>query len=314
MRRTGSKWLAGFAALSLALTGCGGGSASSTGGTPPPGTTPTPSPAPAPSPTPTGTPQVVFADEFNAALLDRGVWNVVGPDFWVNNEQQAYFDSPDTILLRQGVAGADGGVLTLRVVFSPGTDTHATRRADFISGRIDSSNRFDFQHGRAEARIRMSDAVGFWPAFWLLGYGSWPDSGEIDIMEYVGQRDWTSSAMHGPGYSGNTPLAARHTFAAGTDASEWHTYAVEWSANAVTFEVDGAAFYTVTKAQVESYGPWRFDNAKYIILNSAIGGTYPNGVNGVTTPYFGVPQETVDKVKAGNVQMDVDWVRVTQVK
>lgn len=257
---------------------------------------------------------MVFAEEFNAASLDRSRWNVVGPDFWVNNEQQAYFDSPDTILLRQGVTGADGGVLTLRVVFRPGMDTHATRRADFISGRINSSNRFDFMHGRAEARIRMSDAVGFWPAFWLLGYGDWPGSGEIDIMEYVGQRDWTSSALHGPGYSGDTPLAKRHTFAAGTDATEWHTYAVEWSASEIRFEVDGTPFYTVTKAQVEAYGPWRFDNPKYIILNSAIGGGYPNGVNGVTSPYFGVPQETVDKVKAGNVQMDVDWVRVTQVK
>jgi beta-glucanase (GH16 family) len=298
--------------LGLVLAGCGGGSAS--GAAPSAGATPTPSPSPSPSSTPTGRPQVVFADEFNSASLDRGVWNVVGPDFWVNSEQQAYFDSPDTILLRQGVADADGGVLTLRVVFSPGTDTLAARGADFISGRIDSSNRFDFQHGRAEARIRMSDAVGFWPAFWLLGYSSWPDSGEIDIMEYVGEREWTSSAMHGPGYSGDTPLAARHTFAAGTDASDWHTYAVEWSADAVTFEVDGAAFYTVTKTEVEKYGAWKFDNAKYIILNAAIGGAYPNGVNSVTTPYFGVPQETVDKVTAGNVQMDVDWVRVTQVE
>jgi beta-glucanase (GH16 family) len=300
---------ASLLALGLALAGCGGGSSSGTGGAP----TPAPSPPPSPGPDPTGTPQIVFADEFNAASLDRSVWNVVGPDFWVNTEQQAYFDSPDTILLRQGVAGADGGVLTLRVVFRPGTDTHTVRRADFISGRIDSRDNFDFQHGRAEARIRMSDAVGFWPAFWLLGYGDWPGSGEIDIMEYVGQRDWTSSALHGPGYSGDTPLAARHTFAAGTDASEWHTYAVEWSADAIAFEVDGEPFYTVTKAQVEAYGPWRFDNAKYIILNAAIGGGYPNGVNGVTTPNFGVPQETVDKVKAGNVQMDVDWVRVTQV-
>ena len=286
------------AALGLLLAGCGGGWVSDP-------------PAAAPA---AEAPPIIFADEFNSASLDRSVWNVVGPDFWVNTEQQAYFDSPDTILLRHGVAGADGGVLTLRVVFRPGADTHATRGADFISGRIDSRNKFDFQHGRAEARIRMTDAVGFWPAFWLLGYGSWPDSGEIDIMEYVGQRDWTSSALHGPGYSGDTPLAMRHTFSAGTDASEWHTYAVEWSASEIRFEVDGLPFYTVTKPQVEAYGVWRFDNPKYIILNAAIGGGYPNGVNKVTTPYFGVPQATVDKVKAAHVAMDVDWVRVTQVK
>jgi beta-glucanase (GH16 family) len=304
--------LAGLVAFSLALGSCGGGSAS--GGGPAPAPPPAPTPTPTPTPTATPTAQVVFADEFNAAALDRNVWNVVGPDMWVNNEQQAYVDSPDTILLRSGVAGADGGVLTLRVVFRPGVDTHASRNADFISGRINSSGKFDFMHGRAEARIKMTDAVGFWPAFWLLGYGDWPGSGEIDIMEYVGQRDWTSSALHGPGYSGDTPLALRHTLAAGTDASQWHTYAVEWSASEIRFEVDGAPFYTVTKAQVEAYGEWRFDNPKYIILNSAIGGGYPNGVNKVTSPYFGVPQETVDKVKAGGVEMDVDWVRVTQVK
>ena len=79
---------------------------------------------------------MVFADEFNGPALNRAIWNVVGPDLWVNNEQQAYVDSPDTILLRNGVAGADGGVLTLRVIYRPGVDTHATRNADFISGRI----------------------------------------------------------------------------------------------------------------------------------------------------------------------------------
>lgn len=245
-------------------------------------------------------------------MLDRGIWNVVGPDFWVNNEQQAYVDSPDTILFRQGVPGADGGVLTLRVLYRPGVDTNAARNADFISGRIDTGSRFDFQHGRAEARIRMSDAVGFWPAFWLLGYGNWPDSGEIDIMEYIGERGWTSSAIHGPGYSGGNPIGDRHDFATGSDATQWHTYAVEWRASEIIFLVDDVSFLTITKAQVEQRGAWKFDNPKYIILNAAIGGAYPAGVNKITSPYFGIPQDTVDKVKAGGVEMDVDWVRVSR--
>jgi len=54
---------------------------------------------------------LLFADEFNAGQLDRSKWIVIGPDFWVNNEQQAYVDTPETIrLLPAGsVDGADGG-------------------------------------------------------------------------------------------------------------------------------------------------------------------------------------------------------------
>ena len=76
------------------------------------------------------------------------------------------------------------------------------------------------------------------------------------------------------------------------------------------FLVDDREFYRVTKADVERYGPWRFDRAQYIILNFALGGTYPQGVNGVTSPYFGLPQDTVDRIKAEQIQVEVDWVRV----
>ncbi|MEZ5680531.1 MAG: glycoside hydrolase family 16 protein [Erythrobacter sp.] len=297
----------GLASL-LVVSACGGGDGKS------PAPVATVSPTPTPTPSPTGTPTIVFADEFNEAALDRTKWNVEGMDFWVNNEQQAYLDSIETIFIRTDAAGADGGALVLKPLYSPGVDTRTDRRADFISGRIDSSDKFDFQHGRAEARVRMSDAQGFWPAFWILGYGAWPDSGEIDIMEYVGEKDWVSSALHGPGYSGDTPINKRFVFPNGEDVTGWHTYAVDWNADRMIFEVDGTAYYTVTRADVTRYGAWRFDNRKFLILNAAIGGTYPNGVNGVTTPYFGLPEASVDKIKAGEVEIEIDWVRVTQLR
>jgi beta-glucanase (GH16 family) len=181
---------------------------------------------------------------------------------------------------------------------------------DFVSGRINTARRVDVTFGKVEARIRMPDATGAWPAFWLLGYGKWPGSGEIDIMEYVGDKAWTSSAIHGPGYSGETPLNQEHRFPAGQDATGWHVYAVERSADAVVFFVDGREVYRVTRAKVESHGPWRFDRKQYLILNFAIGGVYPHKKNAITAPYFGLPQATVDKINRGEVAMDVDWVRV----
>ena len=254
---------------------------------------------------------LIFEDQFAQTSLDRSKWNVEGMNFWVNDEQQAYLDSPDTILFAQNVVGADDGrALILKPVWRPGVDTRKDRNADFLSGRIDSRGKFDFTHGRAEARIRMPLDRGVWPAFWLLGNGQWPDTGEIDIMEYVGEPEWTAVAIHGPGYSGETPLVKRRNFPAGQDASGWHTYGVEWTRNAIAFDVDGDVFYTVTRKDIEQYGSWRFDTPKHLIVNFALGGVYPGKVNNLTQPYYGIPQETVDAIKRGEVQMEVDWVRV----
>lgn len=253
---------------------------------------------------------LLFADEFDADALDRTKWNVEGMDFWVNNEQQAYLDSPDTIRFERGVEGADDGVLVLEPVFRPGVDAHAEREADFISGRVNTRGHFDFTHGRAEARIRMPDAVGVWPAFWLLGNGEWPETGEIDIMEYVGEKDWTGVALHGDGYSGETPLVNKYHFAPDTDVTEWHTYAVEWTEDEILFEIDGRLTYRVTRPMVENYGPWNFDTPKYAILNFALGGAYPFKTNRIEQPYNGLPASTVERIKAGEVAMYVDWVRV----
>jgi beta-glucanase (GH16 family) len=261
-----------------------------------------------------GTPagELLFADEFDGARLDRSRWNVIGPDLWVNNEQQAYIDSPETIhILPAGsVEGADGGVLALQPRHSANYRTPDGRSVDFVSGRIDSRGKFEFTHGRAAARIKMPDAVGVWPAFWLLGNGTWPDTGEIDIMEYVGEADWTGVALHGKGYSGETPIVNKYFFEPGTDATGWHEYSVEWTPREILFKVDGRLTYRATRAMVEHYGPWSFDTPKHLILNFALGGAYPFKTNGIDAPYPGLPASTVERIRQNDIAMYVDWVRV----
>lgn len=257
----------------------------------------------------------LFADEFDDGELDRSKWNVVGPTFWVNNEQQAYIDSEETIHFMPAgtVEGADSGVLVLQPRFREGFETPSGRVADFVSGRINSSDKFDFTYGRAAARIRMPDATGVWPAFWLLGNGRWPDTGEIDIMEYVGDPEWTGVALHGPGYSGETPIVNKFYFPPPEDATGWHVYAVEWTSEEILFLVDEHVAYRVTRPMVEHYGEWRFDTPKYLILNFALGGAYPYKTNGIEEPYNGMPASTVEQIKAGEIAMYVDWVRVTNL-
>ena len=253
---------------------------------------------------------LLLADEFNGEALDRAIWNVVGPDEWYNNEEQVYVDDPAVLSIINGISGADGGVLMLRPVFKPGLDPHPERRADFLSARIHTKGKFDFKYGRAEARIRLPEGEGVWPAWWLLGNGKWPTTGEIDIMEYVGETDWVAAAIHGSGYSGDTPFQNRFFFPQGESVRDWHVYAVEWTSDVITFEVDGHVYYRVTRDMVEHYNDWRFDNPQHLILNFAVGGIYPDKTFGVEKPYPGVPQETVEKIKTGNLAMLVDWVRV----
>src|SRR3954452_25089241 len=227
--------------------------------------------------------RTLFADEFSGTALDRTKWNVIVTGRTDNDEQQAYDDSADVLTVANGV-------LTITPHLRKGFTTPEGKAFDFVSGRLDTRGKFEFAYGRAAARMKLAAGAGLWPAFWALGNGRWPDTGEIDVMENVGDPAWTSVALHGPGYFGDTPLVKRAT----GDITEWHVYAVDWTADTLVFRIDDQEIYRVAKADVEKYGRWSFDNPKHLIVNLALGGGYPHGVNHVGRPYPGLPQSTVE--------------------
>ncbi|MDB5148432.1 MAG: glycosyl hydrolase family protein [Mucilaginibacter sp.] len=257
--------------------------------------------------------KVVFFDDFNSDKIDRSKWNFEITGMHFNDELQAYVDSSATAFIVHGAdaEGANGGALEIRPQSAPGFVTKDGQHFDFISSRMTTQNKFQFTYGTAEARIKLTDGAGLWPAWWLLGTGEWPKTGETDIMEYIGEKDWVSAAVHGPGYSGETPFVNRQYFDAENDVTHWHTYAVDWSPEGLEFKYDGKLMFRVTKTMAQHYGKWAFDNQQYLILNFALGGGYPVKINGVKQPY-GLPQSSVELVKSGQAKMLVDWVRVTQ--
>lgn len=145
-----------------------------------------------------------------------------------------------------------------------------------------------------------------------VGGGDWPHTGEIDIMEYVGETDWIGVALHGPGYSGETLLVNKFFFPEEEDVTAWHVYSVDWSPEGFIFKVDGRLIYRVTKPMVEHYGRWAFDNPKFLILNLALGGAYPYKINGVKEPYNCLPASTVELIQEGKAEVLVDWVLITK--
>jgi beta-glucanase (GH16 family) len=260
--------------------------------------------------------EILFFDDFTSDVLDRSRWNVEVTGSIYNNEQQAYVDSPETIYIEKnnGVSQDANGVLVIHPRHCPGFVTPEGNTFDFISGRIHTLGKVEFMYGSIAARMKLSAGAGLWPAFWAMGSAQpWPHNGEIDIMENVGDPSWTNVAMHGPGYSGDTPLVHRKDLPLQNDATGWHVYSVEWTKESLLFKTDGELNYRVTRDMVEKYGPWTYDNQKFILLNCALGGVYPGSVNGIQAPYLGLADSTAQLIKENRARTLIDWVRVTKI-
>ena len=172
---------------------------------------------------------------------------------------------------------------------------------EYTSARLNTMGKFEQKYGRFEARIKIPQGQGIWPAFWLLGSDDtstgWPGRGEIDIMENVGYEPGKiHGSMHGPRYSGDSPLTGAYSLPPGSKfADNFHVFAVEWDASAVRFYVDDHLYETQTPDSIPSSKHWVFDHPFFILLNLAVGGQWPKDPDATTQ----FPQ-----------QMLVDYVRV----
>ncbi|MGL5929884.1 MAG: glycoside hydrolase family 16 protein, partial [Dermatophilaceae bacterium] len=139
--------------------------------------------------------------------------------------------------------------------------------------------------GTVEARIRVPGGLGTWPAFWMLGTDmaevGWPACGEIDVMEHVGALPSTvHGTVHLPGHSGldlgdGTPPGIGTAHDAGVDLSaDVHDYAVDWHPDHITWALDGHPYAALHRGDVPG-GTWPFDHDMHLLLNLAVGGSWP---------------------------------------
>jgi beta-glucanase (GH16 family) len=215
---------------------------------------------------------LVFADEFNVdGAPDPKTWSFeigTGQNGWGNNELQYYTDRPENITVQNGYL-----IITARQEPFEGSG--------FTSARIKTENLFAPKYGRIEARMKMPLGKGLWPAFWMLGSNfaetSWPQCGEIDIMEYLGNKPTeVFGTIHGPGFAGAESISKKYTLPKGRFDTDFHVFGVEWTENHINWYVDDVLYSQKTRKKVEEEGGiWVFDNTFFMILNLAVGGALP---------------------------------------
>ncbi|MCK6579251.1 MAG: glycoside hydrolase family 16 protein [Anaerolineae bacterium] len=212
---------------------------------------------------------LVWHDEFDGDAIDESSWTYdLGAGGWGNGEAQHYTNRPENARIEDGML-----VIEARQERYMGSY--------YTSARLKTEGLREFQYGRIEARVRVPAGRGLWPAFWMLGSNirevGWPDCGEIDIMEYIGREpDLILGTIHGPGYSGALGLSKwnRQEY---DIADDFHTYAIEWDENQITWFYDGDEYSTYTRADVGERD-WPFDQPFFIILNLALGGQFPGPI------------------------------------
>jgi beta-glucanase (GH16 family) len=250
-------------------------------------------------PTETSEWKLVWQDEFSGpkgSPVDRTKWSAeVGGSGWGNRELEYYTD-------RTINAFQSEGMLNITALKERFTGKDGVTR-EYTSARLSTRNTFTSTYGRFEARIKLPRGQGIWPAFWMLGADiskvGWPRCGEIDIMENIGKEpSIIHGTIHGPGYSGAHGITSSYSLKRDElFADSFHTFAVEWEPEVIRFYCDKLHYKTMTRADLPERAKWVCDHPFFLLMNVAVGGTWPGHPDATTS----FPQV-----------MLVDYVRVYQ--
>ncbi len=235
-----------------------------------------------------------WADEFDGDTINSNNWNFqVEEAGRFNEEWQRYTNSSDNAYI-------EDNCLVIKAIH----ESNKHDKNQYSSARINTANKQTWTYGKIVARMKLPYGEGIWPAFWMLGANieenggdtTWPQSGEIDIMELFGFRD--DAVVEGNLHYANTSDeytmmgAEAYKLDKGKFADTFHTFELEWDANSITWFVDGQKFATQPITSEEFAA---FHKDFFIILNIAVGGSFAGRPDATTN----FPQ-----------YMYIDWIRV----
>ena len=253
--------------------------------------------------------KLTWRDEFDGTGVDPAKWDFdIGNGFydykhhqwiagWGNEELQYYTRDPANVFVKDSV-------LHIRAL------KESLHGCGYTSARLktrrrDGSPLFNQKYGKFEFRARVPHGKGLWPALWLLPqddtYGTWAASGEIDVMEILGEQpDKVLSSIHfGSGFPKRELVTHTLPIPNGGTVADWHVYAVEWEPGEMRWSLDGVVwarqdFWWSCSKSADGQGleatratdlnPWPapFDQPFYLVMNVAVGGNFPGPPNAAT--------------------------------
>lgn len=224
--------------------------------------------------------KLVWQQDFQNGNVDLSAWNIrLGNDLldndgnsicpgWGNNEQQFYTNYSSNLFSDD---------LGLNLCARNESIEADKRQFAYTSARLDTKNHFSFCYGKLVVRAKLPVGQGLWPAIWMMPqqdtYGTWPASGEIDVMEAKGRLpNITSGTLHyGKDMDNKFTDEFSYQFEDST-INEFHDYAIEWDEGSIRWLVDD---YCFAKRELDA-NTMPFDKPFYIVLNLAVGGWYDN--------------------------------------
>lgn len=168
----------------------------------------------------------------------------------------------------------------------------------YHSGGIQSSTKFNLKYGKVEVKAKFTQGKGSWPAIWMMpepeyAKGTWPDCGEIDIMEHVNNEPVIHQTLHNAAHTAKSGVSTA-TKSSVYNVNDYNVYSMIWTPSKIQFYLNNDLKYTFTKQQESGNKQWPYDVPFYIILNQAGGAGWPGKLNEADLPF----------------QMEVDYVRV----
>jgi len=250
--------------------------------------------------------ELVWSDEFNyTGKPDSTKW---GYEMGLirNVERQYYVDSLKNARVEKGLLVLETHKERIRNEGFVAKDAKDWKQnweyADYTAPSLMTKGIAEWTYGRIEIRAQLSEGVGLWPAFWMLGTNfdevGWPKCGEIDIMEHVGfEPDSIFGTIHTEAYNHMKGTQKGKKIFIEKPYESFHVFALEWTPEKMDFILDDTV-YNHIENEHKSEMEWPFDQDFYLKINIAVGGM------------LGAQKGIDDDIFPS--QMLIDYVRVFQ--
>ncbi|MBR6455438.1 MAG: glycoside hydrolase family 16 protein [Prevotella sp.] len=240
--------------------------------------------------------QLVFSDEFNqsngsqpdSTKWGRSLRENNGWARWVSNSPKVVYIKNGRLICR-GIPNK-----------SEPTDT-----ATMLTGSVDTKDRFSFQYGKVEVRMKTNLKIGNFPAIWMMPQ---PDRssdkryGEIDIVEMFGNEGMAAHSAHTHRSYILKKEGLKRQFRTKVDVTKWHVYGIIWTKDKIVWTIDGAEvaeYHRIDSPVMNEEGQWTFSRPFFLRLNQSVG-DYSHPL-------------LIPDLK-GIYETQFDWVRIYQEK